>query len=277
MPEKYSQLILPPVALASCVAGCIVRDTRTAHLSNADRINYFPASPLFSVTLILEGDLHVAPELVGLEQLRARPVAPKILVTPPQHQPNMSWSPGPVWALTVAFYPDAWQRLGGTLDGVLPDRIVQTVSQLNGAQPDLNWPRFWHDMTAIWAQSTGRDGLSEWSGSHLIKDWTRHLLNQIGQTGRGRSLRSAQRRLRRWTGQNEQTLEFFAKVDEVNRLISTNPSATPVEIAIDAGFADQSHMGRALKRATGFSPVLLNQKIATEEAFWCYRLLGQRF
>jgi hypothetical protein len=36
-------------------------------------------------------------------------------------------------------------------------------------------------------------------------------------------------------------------------------------------------MGRAVKRATGFSPGQINRLIATEEPFWCYRLLGERF
>ena len=46
---------------------------------------------------------------------------------------------------------------------------------------------------------------------------------------------------------------------------------------VEGGFADQSHMGRAVRRATGFSPARLNRMIESEESFWCYRLLGQRF
>ncbi|WP_439655569.1 hypothetical protein [Sulfitobacter aquimarinus] len=83
--------------------------------------------------------------------------------------------------------------------------------------------------------------------------------------------------MERWTGTNRQTLEFFAKVEEVHRLVTTEQATTPAELAVDAGFADQSPMGRALKRATGFSPVCLNRKITTEEPFWCYRVMGQRF
>ena len=48
-------------------------------------------------------------------------------------------------------------------------------------------------------------------------------------------------------------------------------------LAGDAGYSDQSHMGRAVRRATGFSPARLNRMIESEESFWCYRLLGQRF
>lgn len=277
MQKTKNQLILPPAALASCIAGCIVRDTRMVQLPDRDRINFFPASPLFAVTLILDGQIHVADKILGLEEVRALPPAPKRLFSPPQDQPHMSWSPGPVMALTIAFFPDAWQRLGGTLDGQPSGGIQQVLSLLEVDPLAPAWPGFWDEMTKVWRQSVSGDGAEDWAGSDRIKDWTSHLMNQLGQKGAGRSLRSAQRRLQRWTGQTKQTLEFFAKVEDVHRLSTKEPKAMAVDIAVDAGFADQSHMGRALKRATGFSPVSLNQKIATEESFWCYRLLGERF
>ncbi len=62
------------------------------------------------------------------------------------------------------------------------------------------------------------------------------------------------------------------------RHVAQNSAGGPLsEIAIDAGYADQSHMGRAVRRATGFSPARLNRAIENEEAFWCYRLFGERF
>ena len=117
MPTQ-SQLILPPKALASCIAGCIVRDTRMAQLSEMDRVNYFPASPLFAVTLVLSGQIHVADNIVGLAGLRDQQAVPKRLFTPPQDQPHMSWSPGPIFAVTFGFFPDAWQRLSGHYTGM---------------------------------------------------------------------------------------------------------------------------------------------------------------
>jgi AraC-like DNA-binding protein len=54
-------------------------------------------------------------------------------------------------------------------------------------------------------------------------------------------------------------------------------TASAAGLTTEAAFSDQSHMGRAVRRATGFSPAHLNRVIATEEAFWCYRLLGERF
>jgi len=38
-----------------------------------------------------------------------------------------------------------------------------------------------------------------------------------------------------------------------------------------------SHMGRVVRQTTGYSPAQLNRLIETDEAFWCYRLLGEHF
>tara|TARA_B110000977_G_C11031757_1_gene475539 strand:- start:1018 stop:1677 length:660 start_codon:yes stop_codon:yes gene_type:complete len=219
----------------------------------------------------------MAENILPLEDLRKRPVAPKRLFMPPQIKPQMSWSSGPLRAMTIAFYPDAWQRLGGTLDGAPPENLVSALSLLDTDTLEISWNHFWQEMTTIWLASKGSDWPADWIGSDRLKDWTNHLMGQLLRSGLGSSLRSAQRRLQRWTGLDRQALEFFAKVEEAHRLISAEPTATPAELASDAGFSDQSHMGRALKRATGFSPVTLNRKIATEESFWCYRLLGERF
>ena len=56
-----------------------------------------------------------------------------------------------------------------------------------------------------------------------------------------------------------------------------NADTDLASLATDAGYSDQSHMGRAVRGATGFSPAQLNRHIETEEAFWCYRLIGERF
>lgn len=275
--QTNSQLILPPRALASCIAGCIVRDTRAVALSDSDRVNYFPASPLFTATVTLVGQIKVADRITPLDDLRKRAAAPRLLFQLPHGQPHMSWSQGPILATTIAFFPDAWQQLGGSLDGTPPDVILPALSRLEAQPLSTAWPDFWKEMETAWAKRGHRDRRLDWPGSARLKDWTYHVSTRLAGTDAGRGLRSAQRRLRRWTGHDLQTLAFFAQVEEVHRLATAEPATKPAELAAEAGFSDQSHMGRALKRATGFSPVQLNEKIATEEAFWCYRLLGERF
>ena len=275
--STFSQLILPPKNLASCIAGCIVRDTRTMELSLPDRVNYFPASPLYSITLTIEGQIHLSDKFLAPEDMIDQPVAPKRLFQAPKDAPHMSWNPGPLLAMTIAIFPDAWLKLGGTLKGEAPEDIQHILPILETQPIEVAWPKFCAEMALIWHHSKEGNQVSRWVGSDRVRDWTHHLFAQIAHSGPSRSIRTLQRRLQRWTGFTRKELEFYSKVEEVHRIITTEPAAHPVDIASDAGFSDQSHMGRAIKRATGFSPVSLNQKIAIEEPFWCYRLLGERF
>jgi AraC-like DNA-binding protein len=272
-----SRFILPPRELASCIAACIYRDSCGADLADEDRLNYFPASPFFSASVMLVGELHVSDILLPLHEVKRMPVVPSRIYGPPKSAPHMSWSPGPIEGFTVAFFPDAWLSLGGSLDGTPPDCLHSALAHFDTNSLEDAWPVFWREMTDAWTGAQRADGASWWNGSYRIKTWTYHLIGKAAQTGSGRSLRSVQRRVQRWTGQNTQSLNFFARVEELHRLVTKAPNAPLVALAAEAGFADQSHMGRALKRATGFSPFQLNQRIAEDEAFWCYRLLGERY
>ena len=44
--EPQARMLLPPSALASCIAAAILRDIRGAMLTDEERLNYFPATPL---------------------------------------------------------------------------------------------------------------------------------------------------------------------------------------------------------------------------------------
>ena len=272
-----SRLILPPRELASCIAGCLYRDTRGTDLCDEERLNYFPASPLFSASVMLSGDLHVADTLMPLEAIKQRPKAPKAVFSAPKTVPHMSWSAGPIEGFTVAFYPDAWQALGGKIDGSPPDCVPRALRHFDHKATKAAWPLFWDEIKHAWEAAHRADGAPRWTGSDRVKTWTYHLLGKAAQTGTGRSLRSMQRRIRRWTGQDIQTLSFFSRIEDLHQLVTRDPNTPPADLALGAGFSDQSHMGRDIKRATGFSPVQLNQRIAEDEAFWCYRLLGERF
>lgn len=272
-----SRLILPPRELASCVAGCLYRDTRGIDLTDQERLNYFPASPLFAASVMLTGKVHLAETLVPLEDIKRMPVAPKHFCAPPKNSPHMSWSVGALEGITVVFYPDAWQLLGGKRDGSPPDSVSCAMKLFEHSSLACSWPLFCNAMALAWSAAQRNDGTDRWGGSTHIRNWTYHLMGKAAHTGTGRSLRSMQRRVKRWTGLDIQTLDFFGKIEDLHQLATQEPNSTAVELAAGAGFADQSHMGRVLKRATGFSPVQLNQRIADDEAFWCYRLLGERF
>jgi AraC-like DNA-binding protein len=274
-----SSLHLPPAQLSGCIFAAIIRDTRRVRLSDADRLNHFPASPLVSATCVIEGEVRLVPREGGLEAARLAPPMPRLTVTPPQDVPITSWSSGPVFAVSVGFYPDAWAKIASAqadraVPGVLSDAFQAFE---NGDNSEESWARFCEILGPFWRSARNTGGLPDWSGAPRLTDWSRALLGRAALAGPGRSIRALERRIRRWSGQTRQSLAFYAELENLHQL-STKSSETPLTaLAYDAGYADQSHMGRAVRRATGFSPAHLNRRIESEEAFWCYRLLGERF
>ncbi|UWR63039.1 hypothetical protein K4L02_09640 [Phaeobacter inhibens] len=278
-PDPHAQILFPPMALASCVAFAIVRDTRGLMLSGADRLNYFPASPLITLTVVLNGQIHMSNALCDLQTLSESDPLPRVFVSPPQPGPIVSWSPGAVRAVTIGFFPNAWRKLGGALNKTdLPRAIGAAADAVHSAE-DLyaGWTSFCRLLTEVWKEAKTDVSLPQWRGGARLTDWVRHVVLQSAMSGPGRSARAIERRLKRWTGHSRQSLEFFAQVDHLHGLVHQAKNQTAAEIAYDGAYSDQAHMGRAVKRATGFSPVKLNKLIETEEAFWCYRLLGERF
>ncbi len=244
-------------------------------MSARDRLNYFPASPLFTVTRVFDGDLYVAAGLTNIAELQSKPPMPQLHALPPQASPTCSWSPSGICALTLAIYPEAWMTLGGTADGTkMPTALEDALST-----PWTSLPNFWRSLCKQLAPQwqEHRQESPGWGGSHRLSDWARHVTTSAFHSGTGRSLRSFERRLRRLTGQSRQSIEFFAKVEDLYAAKVAGPETSLAEMALAADFSDQSHMGRAVKRVTGFAPAQLNRLIENEESFWCYRLLGERF
>ncbi|MEP4194764.1 MAG: helix-turn-helix domain-containing protein [Aliishimia sp.] len=274
-----SLLLLPPIHLSGCMFAAIIRDTRGVTLSDEDRINYFPASPLVAVTHVIEGELRMVPsDGAQVSTHHAEPI-PQQSVSLSQDTPLTSWSPGPVAAVTIGFFPDAWTKLTAEL---AEQSILAALAKAFGSAPQIEnfetcWETFCAAISADWDRARATGGLADWSGSTRLTDWSRSLMTRAALAGSGRSIRAVERRLKRWSRQSGRSLKFYADVDNLHRLSVRARDEPLAAIATDAGYADQSHMGRAVRRVTGFSPAHLNRLIDTKEAFWCYRLLGERF
>ncbi len=268
--RPVSKLLLPPPALSGCVLVGVYRDTRGARLGAEDRVNYFPASPMVAVTRVLHGALHLIPMSGDWREASGAPALPETFVTPPQNAPLASWAAGDVTALTVGIYPDAWRALGGDDDcSTLPSEVSQALDLVSMTlSPEAGWDEFCRVLGQEWRQTHAASG---------VGDWVKSLMTRAALSGSGQSLRSIERRIKRLTGSTRQTLEFFANIETLQAAVSGGSEQSLADIALAAGYFDQSHMGRAVRRATGFSPARLNRAIETEEAFWCYRLLGERF
>lgn len=270
-----SKLLLPPSHLSACMFAAIYRDTRGVKLHDADRINHFPASPLVSVTLLRRGRLCLFTAGQHWGDPNNLHTLPKISVMGPTDSPISSWSPCAVEAVTFGIYPDAWFQFGGGSDFTnIPKPIQQALDAFaKYDDPEMAWDSFCESLTEPW--SNKRSG--SWQNITSLSDWARALIIRAALSPKGKSLRTFERRLHRISGLTKRKLDFYQALENAHRILHENPETSAAEIAHDAGYCDQSHMGRAVRRATGFTPAYINNAIKTEEPFWCYRLLGERF
>uniref|UniRef100_UPI002602F2B8 helix-turn-helix domain-containing protein n=1 Tax=uncultured Maritalea sp. TaxID=757249 RepID=UPI002602F2B8 len=107
-------------------------------------------------------------------------------------------------------------------------------------------------------------------------DWANRSLSQLATNGVGRSARQLQRRIKQWTGLSHRQIAAHARGEELYKSFLEKRGKGDInlsQIALENGYADQSHLGRDVKRITGLSPKQLDQMFDEEERFWYYRLL----
>ncbi|MDQ2103603.1 helix-turn-helix domain-containing protein [Azospirillum isscasi] len=290
MPSTPSARLLPPrPALAACVFFGVERDTRGTALPDDQRFNHYPATPMSMISWIFDGVLHMVEERGGDGCPLLGPPLPRLVLSGPQRRPVASWSPGPVHALSVAFYPDALGRLSGIGAESLVDRVLPLEDLVSGPllaaceslfEPEAGGGSAFDRMEArlepLWSGPGARDARL----APLMRDWLRTLGMRAALSRTGRGVRQAQRRIKEWTGLSHRDLQLFARVEEVAVRAARNREGGAIDLAglaSELGFADQSHMGREVRRLTGLPPGRLNGLMATHEAFWFYRLLDESF
>lgn len=278
-----SHLRLPCPDLGGCIFAGIERDTRGTVLLNNDLFNYYPATPMVLISWIFEGTIHMV-EGGALDAVSSLgPALPSLVFSGPQSRPVTSWSPGSIHALSVAFFPEAIGEILGKSIEEYVDCIVPLEDVAN--EPLLTLCNSLFKIRAAQPFSQLQELiLPLWCGSHisyngpLMTNWVRSLLVRAAFSQAGCSIRQLQRRIKNWTGQNHRQLQLFLRVEEAFVLANKQRyygSIGLAELAAEAGFSDQSHMGREVSRVTGLSPARLNEQIAQSEAFWFYRLIDR--
>lgn len=278
MQQTISKLYLPPQQLSACIFASIYRDTRGCALTDAQRINRFPASPLCTITWVLDGDIFLTGDDTSI---------PKLSFSGPQSAPILSYSPNAIQALTIAFFPESWQVLTGIDVLTYKDKTValsdiatpQVLSLFETMLQDIPLDDrrrvFEAALLVKWKNSRTEPAYL----SNTLQDWFQSVLVKTATSETGQGLRQIQRRLKNWTGQNKRELAAYARMETVFIewfSARENPDLKLADFAFDAGISDQSHMGREVKRIVGLSPAELNKLIETDESFWFYRLMGER-
>ena len=279
-----SRLLLSCSALAGCVRGLMVRDTRGVALSEAQRYNHFPATPLCSLVWCLDGEAHgLLPGHPARADTPRLPMPAPVLFFGPFTGPRISHNPGPVRSLVLLLMPDALHALTGVPPADWVDRYAPLAEVLDAdwqalgaavlAEPDeARWLALIEDFLAPrWAVLRP----AEAPAAQRYRDWTQALALRAATSAPGRSLRQVERRLRQWAGQPLRELQVLARSEQAFLQAMAASAEGPVrwaDLAADTGFADQSHLGRVTRRLTGFAPQELRRRIAEEESFWPYRI-----
>ena len=278
------RLILPHSALAGCVALAVARDTCKGTFTPAERLNYFPATPFVSLSLFLLGETILPSRTKDSEGRISR--LPDIAVFGPQRGPVVTLNPGPVTALTVAIFPDAFQALTGTqisdlvdrncaAQDVLPQDVMAVCLAARAARDaEAAFEVFEAGLAPIWKVKRTRGSLQP----RRAVDWSLRLASAAATHGMGRSLRQIERRVKDWTGQTQRDLATLRRAEQTLLSVLGRMGEDREDWAGTAdaqGYSDQAHMIREVRRITGLPPEQLRRRMKTDKAFWCYRLLGE--
>lgn len=277
--DASTRLWLPPLALAGCVRAVMLRDTRGRGLDAVRRENYFPATPLVSLIWWLQGsgDWLSTPGFCGPP---AEPVRAPVMLAGPFTGPTHTRNPGDIHAFKLLMLPDAFTALTGVaLDGlvnrtvdarlVLPAAWQAWAADMPSAPDDDARLALLQAFLAPRWQALGAD-----RPGHRYAAWTEALAVRAATSSAGRSLRQLERRIKAWAGLPMRELRAVSRAESAFYAVAAEEggSVNWAEIAAGNDYADQSHLCRETRRLTGFSPQDLRRRIATEEAFWAYRL-----
>ena len=255
----------------------VVRDTRGCALAEHEQLNRFPANPYCCITWMLEGQV----ELISHGTSARGQVLPSRYVHGCQSRPCVSRNLGDRHSFCAVFYPEAFHALFGVdlaairdaivdASQVLPDHGMRLVDAVGQARSDAERCGIVDAFLAAHATALGTTA------------WTRlrRMGVNIGLRVAGRLLgvgpRQAQRLARREGGMNVPGLSRLWRGErslrKARESLASGQAIDWATHAVDAGYADQSHLVRECKEISGRTPTQIAQQARHDEADWIYRL-----
>jgi AraC-like DNA-binding protein len=276
----FATVALPPASLAGSIRAYIGKDT-TGGVRQGSGLNRYPASVYCGIAWFLEG----CSERLG-PGMQVEQTLPATLVMGPQTRPWVTRNPGPVRTFGVVFYPQAFHRLTGLdistlVDGllpaqdVLPPNWVALCAQVRQAPDDAARMALLEAFVAGHAHAC--QPVAPPARATAAR-WLHELQGHATAKGLGGSLRSLERHARVWAGQSLRRLGWLSRAEATLTQARQSSEASGQaprwqEVALDAGYADQSHLCREARRVTGESPTELAKRVECgEDSYWFYRL-----
>jgi AraC-like DNA-binding protein len=262
-------------SLQACVRGFVVR--RVEASADSEYLSRFPATTSCSLSWFLEGSA-VRP---GDEQ----PAHERMVFRGPQTRPVVARHRGPLRMFILLLAPDALCLLTGI--GV--DRYLNRICPLAAAL-DESWQGVALDVLQApsdedrvklvetfleprWRAARSSNRTVSWGPAQRQGDWSRAAISRVHKFAKGRSRRQVERRMRSMTGWSARGLKGLARAEDA-LLMAARAAQLRVNwasIAAEAGYADQSHLCRELRRYTGLSPQQLWLHVQNEPALWVYK------
>lgn len=274
-----TRLVAPRLSLASCVRAFVVRNTVVAPLSDpADRLNRYPATPLCSLGLAIEGLV----EMIDPPPPDPLPDFVRAIVVGPQLRPTITSNPGPVQMLYVMLYPQAMHALCGVEVSAWVDNWAPVATALGpewaamceaamAAQDDHERIAIIEDFLEPRWQAARPTG----PGANA-SEWVRHLAAQAAGTAFGRGARNIERRIKTWAGLPMRTLRRMQRAEQSffdARGDHQDGRPSLADVAARRGYSDQAHLSREAREITGHSPSELVRELAgADESYWIYRI-----
>jgi AraC-like DNA-binding protein len=276
-----ADLISPSAELTSCVRAYISRSTVGTALASAQRLNHFPATATCALIWVLEGRLESICAMDGAAAPQLLPGG--VLFRGPQSRPFATRSSGPVRAFMCLLMPDALHAVAGLKPAAWTNRAVAMDAALG--PPWQAMARAVHDAPDDAARVACIEAflLPRWRevrrAGHVsvdcYQDWAQCLRARAQASGPGQSERQMERRIKGLAGLTWRDIRAIGQAESVFRRAGDMAQAGPLtwaSVASDAGYADQAHLCRSIRKASGFTPTELHSRARFDEAFWVYRL-----
>jgi len=275
-----ARLIAPSLALAGCVRAYISRSTVGADLSDNERLNHFPVNPTCTLTWCLQGRIEW---IRRADEAAPRNMPSGVLFTGPHTLPCTTFSPGPVRVFMCMLMPDAVHELAAVQAGDWINRVAALPQVLGADWQQMAQAVFEAADDAARVACIEAFMLPRWRAARRdvgqqvghFRDWVRSLAMRAASSGLGSSVRQVERRIKRWAGLPLRDVRGLARAEQLLLQARHAQAAGRLDwsaVAAEAGFADQAHMCRAVRRASGSTPGELQQRIDSDEPYWVYRI-----
>jgi AraC-like DNA-binding protein len=278
--QHTARLIAPRESLAQCIRAHLARSTAGLVLAAPQRRNHFPATASCCITWFIQGS--------AVRLADPQPLPHEVVFRGPHTVPISSYNPGPVQTYMLLLMPDALHAMTGIDAGRHLNRICAAHKVFDHTwQPMLRAVQTARDdaarvllvedfleprWRAVWAARK-----TPWGSARRYTEWVGSLATHAALTGPGRGARQIERRVRAWAGLPMRTLRGLSRAERSFLFVLDCIAARPyqdwswADVAMEAGYADQPHLCREVRRFTGFSPQQLLQGLQRDEAFWVYR------